>query len=494
VKQSDSFLSLLLNDIISEVQTTWRAIDLEYRIKYIFKGTRDKGHEIADCHGTYMLYDNMQREEMSSPPEYLEEGFEFPELPETEYLTFNKDNSQMRGMAKNDKEHTHLPVTDNTGTNDDVDNYPLTEAVWIETEMPQAEYDLEEDKFPLVGTELANFLNFDIDCFMNGGYRLLWEAGKEGRGSHIVGWKKTEGFDLSKPWVRPTVNSFTITGNDDSDDGLHDSIPFFIRMFGCRFINKEKWEYDLEEVQKIKDLQERLKVFCGKVFFPKDKNDKRSNFVRYCQEIKEISKKELRSMIPKGWSTSSSLEQALSKECYAMIKGNVNLFICEGCGMYTVSDDKRSRLCNRRYYDGSMYDEESNVIKVYNYICKDEKYQRDAYGKGKSDIIENIIQHERKRLYHHLTDNIKLKDYDIWDALRGDFRNVTEKYKEEYQNKISSAESEELMIQAADEYLKRIEEDMDLAISERLGILREDYRFGKRKYKKVTSLEGNIYK
>lgn len=323
---------------------------------------------------------------------------------------------------------------------------------------------------------------------------MLWEAGKEGRGSHIVGWKKTEGFDLSKPWVRPTVNSFTITGNDDSDDGLHDSIPFFIRMFGCRFINKEKWEYDLEEVQKIKDLQERLKVFCGKVFLPKDKNDNRSNFVRYCQEIKEISKKELQSMIPKGWSTSSSLEQALSKECYAMIKGNVNLFICEGCGMYTVSDDKRSRLCNRRYYDGSMYDEESNVIKVYNYICKDEKYQRDAYGKGKSDIIENIIQHERKRLYHHLTDNIKLKDYDIWDALRGDFRNVTEKYKEEYQNKISSAESEELMIQAADEYLKQIEEDMDLAISERLGILRKEYRFGKRKYKKVTSLEGNIYK
>jgi len=77
-KRSDSFLSLLLNDIIAEVQTTWRVIDLEYRIKYIFKGTGDKGHEIADCHGTYMLYDNMQREEMSSPPEYLHEGFEFP--------------------------------------------------------------------------------------------------------------------------------------------------------------------------------------------------------------------------------------------------------------------------------------------------------------------------------------------------------------------------------------------------------------------------------
>lgn len=35
---------------------------------------------------------------------------------------------------------------------------------------------------------------------------------------------------------------------------------------------------------------------------------------------------------------------------------------------------------------------------------------------------------------------------------------------------------------------------MDLAISERLGILREEYRFGKKKYKNVTSLKGNIYK
>ena len=48
MKQSDSFLSLLLNDIISEVQTTWRAIDLEYRIKYIFKNVffGDKGHMV----------------------------------------------------------------------------------------------------------------------------------------------------------------------------------------------------------------------------------------------------------------------------------------------------------------------------------------------------------------------------------------------------------------------------------------------------------------
>lgn len=465
-----------------------------YRMKYIFKGTRDKGHEIADCHGTYMSYEVVQEQEMSHPPEYLKEGFEFPELPETEYLTFNKDNSNMRSRVMADKAHTDLSVSDNTGTDDDMETFSFTEAVWIEREKPSTEYDLENDKFPLVGTELANFLNFDIDCFMNGGYRLLWEAGENGRGSHIIGWKKTEGFDLSRLWVRHTANLYSVIGNPDSDDGLHDSIPFFIRMFGCSFIDKEKWEYDIEEVQKIKDLQERLRLFCNKVFLPKDEADKRSNFERYRQEIKEISKKELRNLIPKDWFTLSSLEQALARECYAMIKGNVNLFICENCGMYTVSDDKRSRLCSRLYYDGSRYDEDSFTFKEYRYVCKEEKYQRDANCKGKSDIIESITQHERKRLYHHMEDNIKLKDISIRDELVKDFWDIIKKYKVEYQNKIGSAETEDLVKQIANEYLKRIEEDMDSAISERIGFLKEEYRFKKKKNKEITSLQGNIFK
>lgn len=466
-----------------------------YRIRYLFKGTRDKGHEIADCYGTYNSYEIVQEQEMPFRPSYEEEGFEFPVFPETEYLTFNKDNSKMRNRAKADITHTDLPVSDNTNADDeDMEIFPFTDAVWVEREEPQMERDLGNDKFPLVGTELANFLNFDIDCFMDGGYRLLWEDGEDGRGSHIIGWKKTEGFDLSKLWVRPTVNFYSVAGSGEGNDRLHDSIPFFIRMFGCGFINKEKWEYDLEEVQKIKDLQERLKVFCSKVFFPKDKNDKRSNFERYCQEIKEISKKELRSLIPKDWFIPSSLEQVLETECYAMIKGNVNLFICENCGMYTVSDDKRSRLCNRLYYDGSRYDEDNFTFQVYNYVCKEEKYQRDANSKSKSDIIESITQHERKRLYHHMYDNIKLKDINVRDALLKDFWDIIQKYKEEYQNRISSAETEDLMKQIADEYLKRIEEGMDSAISERIGFLKEEYRFRKKKNKEITSLQGNIFR
>lgn len=481
-------------------------MELIYRMKYLFNGTKDKGHEIADCYGTYMSYEIVQEQEMSFPHEYENKGFGFPVLPEIEYLTYNKDNSQMRGKARADVTHTELPALDNTNADDgDMVNFPFTEAVWVEREEPQIEPNLKEDKFPLVGTELANFLNFDIDRFMNGGYRLLWEEGEEGRGSHIIGWKKTEGFDLSKLYVRQAVNSYSIMGNQEVGEGLYESIPFFIRMFGCSFINKEKWEYDLEEVQKIKDLQERLKVFCEKVFFPKDKNDKRDNLERYCQEIKEISRKELQSLIPKDWFTPPSLEQALARECYAMIKGNVNFFICKNCGMYTASGDKRSRLCSRSYYDGyslcsrlyrdeSRHEKERFISKEYWYACKEQKYQWDLNCKRKSDIIENITQHERKRLYHHVMDNMSQDYNDLIEGLVDDFYAIVNQYKEEYQNKISSAETEDKMKRIANDYLKLIAEGMDAAILKRKGILREAYKFSKKKNKEITSLQGDIFK
>lgn len=40
---------------------------LVYRIKYLFKGTRDKGHEIADCYGTFNSYEVVQTGNASPP-------------------------------------------------------------------------------------------------------------------------------------------------------------------------------------------------------------------------------------------------------------------------------------------------------------------------------------------------------------------------------------------------------------------------------------------
>lgn len=484
-----------LNDIILKIKGRLGDDEMNYRIQYIFKGTRDKGHEIADYYGTYQSYELVQEQEYMDCSVFDSEGVEFPSFPKTEYLGFDKNNSKMRSRVKEDKLSTDLPVFDNTADKD-MDEFPVKfkDAVWVEREMAQLEYDLENEQFPLVGTELVNFLNFDIDCFMNGGCQLLWKFDSDNQREYIAGWQKTEGHDLNKPWVRRAVNAFSVAGSWDSDDRLHDGIPFLICMFGCSFIDKEKWEYNLEEVQKIKVLQERLKVFCSKVFMPKDENDKRSNFERYCQEIKEISRKELRNFIPKGWFMPNSLEQALAIECYAMVKGDVNLYVCENCGLYTVSDDKRSRLCRRLYYDGRLYDDREDVFREYRYQCKEEKYHRDASLREKTDIVESITQHERKRLYHHMIDNMKLEDINIRDALAGDFSEIIKRHKEKYKNIISNAETEDIAVRSANEYLKLIEEEVDSIIAKRMGNLREDYRFKKKKNTEVKSLQGNIFK
>lgn len=471
-----------------------------YKMRYIFKGTRDKGHEITECHGNYESYEFLQENEGQAVPDYEVMDIEPPDFPETEYLNFNKYNKEMRNRAKADTAYTDLPIFDNVNADDKGTEaeFPYKDAVWIEKNEPSYEPDLENGQFPLVGTELANFLNFDIDCFINGGYQLLWVYDSEKERECIAGWKKTVGFDLSKLWIRQAVNAFSIFGNSSDDYRVNDSIPFFIRMFGCSFINKEKWEYDLAEVQKIKDLQKRLRVFCNKVFFPKDEYDERSHLQRYCQEIKELSKKELKNFIPKDWYIPASLEEALATECYAMIKANANLFICENCGLYTVSKDKRSGLCSRLYYDGTMYDYNDYVFKEYRYICKQDKYQRDAFTHRNADIIETITEHERKRLYNHDALNIDLKkkiiDITVRDGLVEDFKNIVQKHKERYKERVCNAETDEVIIQIGNEYAELIVREMNDAMVKRMGEHSRRYKFEKKKNKQVKSIKGNIYK
>lgn len=155
--------------------------------------------------------------------------------------------------------------------------------------------------------------------------------------------------DLAK---RPYISAIMIHGSMEEKET--ERIPFFLRMFGCKFINTETWKYDMQEVEYIKVLQEKFKEFCEKVFFPEYDGDKRTNFERYCEKIDNIEKKELRKRVPKEWISPSTLEQALFYECYAMIKGNVNFYKCENCGLYSVGNDNRSRLCSRRIYDGTI--------------------------------------------------------------------------------------------------------------------------------------------
>lgn len=471
-----------------------------YRIRYIFQGTRDKGMEIADCYGKYSLYEIIQGGEVGDT-EF--EDLEFPAIPETVIQKkYDKINGSLISRARADRTHTDLKVRPESDQEDSDQNemsgsekknngIPPQDGMWVEKEFPQFDYDIDNGQYPIVGTELANFLNFDIDCFMNGGYHLAWKYDVEEERDDIIGWNKWEGYDLNKIWVRSTVSAYSVFGNE-GDYELKDNIPFFIRMFGCKFINKAEWKYDSAEVKKIKDLQARLEVFCKKVFMPKDKDDKRSNLERFCQEIRPIEKKELRKYIPKGWITPSSLEQALAIECYAMIKGNVNFFQCENCGLYTVSGDNRARLCNRPYYYGKVYEDYKFWERWY--LCKEDRYLATARNRGNKDIIKAVTQHELKRLHNHIEHHGKLQDFR--NKLLVQFSKITMENEKAYREKINSGVTEETAIQTANEYLKLITDRLNDIIIQCMGEnVKKEYLFTKRRYRSIKSLDikGNIF-
>lgn len=462
---------------------------MHYRIKYIFKGSRDKGQEIMDYYGSYKIYDIIQNEEDGDS---VYEDIEPPEdrIVKTEYLgQLNSANSVMREKVKADKEHSDLPVFNQKM--DDIDISLYKETKWIEREYFQNTYDIEKESFPLVGTALVEFLNFDIDCYINGGYSLMWKYEQKEEKDYVVGWNKSEGHNLNNLLVRNDVSCEMIFGSDDMDK-MNDSIPFFIRMFGCKFINTEEWKYDFKEVEEIKQLQKRLKVFCAKVFFPQDNRDKRSHFERYCEAIKKIEKKKLRSYIPKDWFMPFSLEQALARECYAVMKGNVNLFICENCGLYSVASDNRSRLCDRLYYDGTI--NEDGIFKEYYYVCKKEKYGKNRKDKVESSIIEHVTQCEKKRLYNHISARGNEKLAEMKSKLVIGFSDIIIGSEGSYKEKVNRMTEDAMIKKTVNEYVDFIADAMNTLITESMGIYMKDkYLFTRKKNVEVKSLQGNLF-
>ena len=465
---------------------------MQYRMKYIFKGTRDKGIEIMDAHGDYQSYELLQEGVEETEDTYLE-----AEAPKTNInyeMKFNPQNKQKRKIAREDVEHQIMDVYVEQET--DTSKAGFIGGVWVTKNEPMYDYDNNPPTESLgkyiVGTELANFLNFDIDRFMNGGYSLLWKSNEENLQETLVGWIEKRGINLDNLIDRRDAAMQMALGT--MEENATKSIPYFIRMFGCKFINTQTWEYDMQEVEYIKSLQQRIKIFCEKVFFPEDDNDKRTHFERYCANIENIDKKELRKKVPKDWITPPNIEQALSYECYAMIKGNVNLFKCENCGLYTVSNDNRARLCSRPVYDGTESEKVHGVLEVheYRYLCKDEQYIKNTRMKNYSNIISAITDYEKKRLYHHLTTYTEL--YEFQDKLAMVFGDFVFDNAEKYQVMIEKAEDDGITIRIANEYMNVIAEEIDKFIKSAMGIgMKDKFLFKRKKNTAIKSLTGNIF-
>ena len=463
---------------------------MEYRVKYIFKGTRDKGIEIMDAYGDYQVYELLQEGEAPDRDTIVEE--EAPDINISYEMKFNPHNKQVRKMVRGDEEHQVMDVYTQVYT--DISETGLIGGMWCPKKMEQRDYD--NDPITgnhIVGTEMANFLNFGIDRFMNGGYQLYWKSNEYDLQDTLMGRFKTEGHDLSDLRTRGEISKDMVHASMAEKET--ERIPYFIRMFGCKFINSQTWEYDMQEVELIKSLQERLRVFCEKVFFPADENDKRTNFERYCDNIEKIDKKELRSRVPKDWITPANIEHALSYECYAMIKGNVNFFKCGNCGLYTASSDNRARLCSRLVYDGTVEEARINLIpelSVYHYLCKEDQYIRNTRAKASSNLITNVTDYEKKRLYHHITTHDSL--YAVQDKLVMGFGDIVFRHEEEYQDILEKAENEVEAIKIANDYMKLIAESMNEYITLVLGkAMKKEYLFTRKKNLQIKSASGNIF-
>ena len=467
---------------------------MQYRMKYIFKGTRDKGIEVMDAYGDYQAYELLQEGVEETEDIYIE-----AEAPKTNInyeMRFNPQNKQKRKIAREDVEHQIMDVYVEQET--DTSKAGFIDGVWVTKLATDFDYEKRMDEHPelfgnnIVGTELANFLNFDIDRFMNGGYSLLWKSNEENLQETLVGWIEKRGINLNNLIDRRDAAMQMALGT--IEENATKSIPYFIRMFGCKFINTQTWEYDIQEVEYIKTLQQRIKIFCEKVFFPEDENDKRTHFERYCANIENIDKKELRQKVPKDWITPPNIEEALAYECYAMIKGNVNLFKCENCGLYTVSNDNRTRLCSRPVYDGTESEKVHGVLEVheYRYLCKDEQYIKNTRMKNYSNIISAITDYEKKRLYHHLTTYTDL--YEFQDKLVMVFGDFVFENAEKYQVMIEKAEDDGITIRIANEYMNGITEEIDKFIKSAMGIkMKDKFLFKRKKNTAIKSLTGNIF-
>lgn len=463
---------------------------MQYRMKYIFKGTRDKGIEIMDAYGAYQFYELLQEGGEEIEDTYVEA--KAPDVHINYEMKFNPHNKQKRKIEREDAEHQILPTYE-IGKSRDADS-KLIGGMWVNKIWEETKYEeIEQPELladSIVGTELAKFLNFDIDRFINGGYVLL--SDEKFLRETPMGWGKYRVCNLDDLTIRQELSSNMFF--EASSDSKLQNIPYFIRMFGCKFINTQTWEYDMQEVEYIKTLQQRIKIFCEKVFFPEDENDKRTHFERYCANVENIDKKELRKRVPKDWIIPSNIEQALSYECYAMIKGNVNLFKCQNCGLYTVANDNRARLCNRLIYDGSGREEVNGGLELYDYRyhCNDEQYIKNTRMKTKDNLIATITDYEKKRLYNHISLHVDL--IEIQDKLVMVFGDIIFNNEEKYQVMVQKADDDGITIEIANEYLNLISEEMDKFIKEFLGIKMKDrFSFVRKKNTAIKSLTGNIF-
>ncbi len=442
----------------------------------------------------YEIYKKMPKIDKEYLKETMKQGIDcdIPLKPET----LKGDYRKLYQMI-DDKNHQKFPVKymDDIigGSEVDYDNETCDgPGVWRRCAYIAKGTFEDDEKERLIGSFMSEFLNFDVDAFIQGDYRLEQKTEMNLPENDYVGWRKLDNHNLSKPWNRLRIVSELGIMHTPKRIYNHICIPTFIKMVPDLLINFATWEYNLEGIEKIKSLQREYEELCYWGFIDResglDTNEQRyfaykkipfstTKEVRDTRKLMERKMEELetyiRANIHKKELEGQVLDYILRRELYAMLFDKTTAFCqCQSCGNYFVNKKGDSKYCNVEYELEEYTDKKARLIHTYTIKPCDNRKQ--ANKKYNAKIFSNIIakiswerQSKLNRDIYWLTlwcnDNVPNTDRKVKDALNDAILHYQNQYMEllgddENENLRIANEYELLLIQAQKDALIRLKD------------------------------------
>ena len=353
-------------------------------ITYDWQTTRKKGIEIIDTFGEYGSYyvysDNAEAEkEHYSGGSIFNEKIESVLDAEVEYDTGKIAHNKSMRAVFNDMDHSAFGEI----KNESIESESIKLTGYWEKHTLLVSSDTEEDNgntdkgyrtINPIGTQMVEFLNFDIDSYVNGSWSISYKV-EDGERIAINGWKYKEPHNLDNMYQRPAIALEMQIGMDTNiKEFQQEYVPFFIRCFYGLMIDFGEWKYNTAGIEGIKKLQKKYRELCDRVFISDAEGD--SLWERYCM-VHEISDESddvikcIRKNCKKNAETGAKwlkeldvdtsphtiemLDGLLGAEFDAMLYKNVNLKKCANCGEYFIANKSDAQFCKKKYTLESYY-------------------------------------------------------------------------------------------------------------------------------------------
>lgn len=392
---------------------------------YDYGTTREKGKERIIITGRYPQYivcedenQNFHMNNYREPPELTTSQIENQRKNEQEYNAFKEqypdEHMVMKQRSSLVRKYREIKSVDYENI-----EYVETAPPLFDKEAAITGLTIEGDDIGIIeeytlGVEMAKFLNFDIDAFIEGELEFEFPVlndemdDDDSEDNHEVIKEKYKQkiwlcrtHDISRLENRNNIYTYIFDGKSSKNDFLNYPMPVFLRMFPEYIIDFSEWKYYEEGIEYIKQLQKKYKNLCNTFFI--ESRDKLPIEV-YCEKTdKKITssvemkrmKRELRGYVQDAQNvindylatrkvSTDPLEQAILAELYAMLsKDNVYFRKCKKCNRYYVGNKGRVFCSASSFEPIKVLQAEILMRKKDKCISYEEAIEQYLKGKGK---------------------------------------------------------------------------------------------------------------